>query len=239
PDDVHGRGVHRLDAVPVLLRFRPRTGRRGARRPPRGIPAIRGFSRPRGARDDSRPERTRDFRGFQASLGRTRHVSASRAAGAGSTTAAASPRADAEAVADPQRRTLVGERRGAAGTLAGRGRQRRGTRAARQFRRATGRRAHRRERHDRLLAWRDAGRRPRPPEPRTRRRAVDAGDGRWLSPAPGNASNGWPLHSASIRPSRTYGGVGTRSQMRGCARCSASSAYPPIPTPTSTAGWLA
>jgi len=42
-DAVHGRGVRRVDAVPLLLRFRPRAGGRRVRRPPRRVRWLRGL----------------------------------------------------------------------------------------------------------------------------------------------------------------------------------------------------
>ena len=53
---LHGRGMGRHAAVPVLLRFRRRTGRRRAQGPARGVRPLSGVPGPRAARPHSRSD---------------------------------------------------------------------------------------------------------------------------------------------------------------------------------------
>ena len=62
-DAVHGRGIRRPDAVPVLLRLRPRARRRGHARPARRVRALRLV-----LAGDPRPQRRGDLPALQARL---------------------------------------------------------------------------------------------------------------------------------------------------------------------------
>ena len=70
-DAVHGRGVRRVHALPVLLRLRARAGGRRHARPPRGVRQFDRF-RDAGSQADSGPERLGDVRGAASSTGTKR-----------------------------------------------------------------------------------------------------------------------------------------------------------------------
>ena len=66
---VHGRGARGGRAFPLLLRFRPRAGRRGHPRAALRVRALRAFRRPRRPRRDPRSEQPRDLCAQPARLG--------------------------------------------------------------------------------------------------------------------------------------------------------------------------
>ena len=71
PVALHGRGVRRVEPVPLLLRFRAAARRRGRPRPARGIPALRPVPRPGSAGRTFRRPATRRRSSARSSAGRS------------------------------------------------------------------------------------------------------------------------------------------------------------------------
>jgi maltooligosyltrehalose trehalohydrolase len=83
PAPVHGRGMGRAPALPLLHRFPRRPRPRRAQGPARRIRLLARFQGRRRPRRHTRPERARNLRRRQARLGRDGSAAGRRAAGAG------------------------------------------------------------------------------------------------------------------------------------------------------------